>query len=84
LDGGACLSRAPFCLLPRGLRPLATENACRTDQVGALPLSFLHLVQSSVLTTRTKFSQENLTNFKMTVWDVRMTGKATQILPLAG
>jgi len=41
-------------LLPRGLRPLATGNACRTNQVDALPLSFLHLVQSSVLTTRTQ------------------------------
>jgi len=43
------LPAAAYYLLPRGLRPLATEIPCRTNRVGALPLGFLHLVQSPVL-----------------------------------
>ena len=36
----ACRIHAPYYLLPRGLRPLATEDACRTDQMVTLILAF--------------------------------------------
>jgi len=34
-------------MLPRGLRPLATEETCRISQVGTFPLTTLPNVPSS-------------------------------------